>query len=115
MKVTFPAILNKVSSLKDKSYKLEFVTRELSGADAAMLLDQLMSEGFLLYSPNDDISEKDVPTEKADAGTGQKTSSQRLRAVIYVWWEQKGKPGSFEDFYRSKLEVLIEYVKEKLD
>jgi hypothetical protein len=115
MKLSFPAQLTKISSRADRSYKLEFSTRELSGIEAVSLLDELLSEGFLLYSPNDDFEEADVPKEKADAGLGTKTPSQRLRSVLYVFWEQSGKKGSFEDYYRVQIEKLIEYIKEKLE
>lgn len=115
MKVLLPAILSGVASRKDKSYTLKFETRELRGQDAAMLLGYLQSEGYLLFSPNDDITEADVPDEKADSMTGQKTQAQRLRGVIYRLWEQKGKKGNSEEFYRSIMESLIDQLKEKLE
>jgi len=115
MKVTLPVILSKVSSRKDRSYSLTFETRELSGASAVTLMDNLLSEGFLLYSPNDDISDTDVPKEKADSALGNKTVSQRIRATLYVLWEQRGKPGNFESFYNTMGERIIEQLKEKLE
>lgn len=50
--------------------------------------------------------------EKIDDG---KSPSQRLRAVLFVWWEQKGRPDDFEVFYRMKMEQLINVVKNKLE
>lgn len=115
MKVTLPVILSKVSSRKDRSYTLTFETRELSGDSAVTLMDNLLSEGYLLYSPNDDLSEADVPDEKADSMTGKKTQAQRLRAVIYLIWKQAGSNGSFETYYQSYMEKLIDQIKAKLD
>lgn len=115
MKVLLPAILSGVSSRKDRSYSLKFETRELSGESASTLLDLLQQEGFLLFSPNNDLSEADVPTELADASLGKKTPSARQRAVIYLLWEQANKPGDFETYYRSKMEYIIELLKEKID
>lgn len=115
MKVHLPAILSGVASRKDKSYTLKFETRELKGTEAAMLLDYLQSEGYLLFSPNDDITEADIPKEKADASMGAKSPSQRQRAIIYRLWEQRGKEGDFEAYYRSKMEYLNDLLKEKLD
>lgn len=114
MKVLLPAILSKVASRKDRSYSLTFETREL-GKDAAMLMDMLQSEGYLLFSPNDDLAEADIPDEKADAMTGQKTQAQRLRGVIYRLWEQSGKNGNSEEYYRSIMESLIDQLKERLE
>ena len=115
MKVLLPAILSKVTSRRDRSYTLTFDTRELRGAEAATLLDQLQQEGWLLYSPNPDLKESDIPDEKANAMVGQKTQAQRLRGVIYRLWEQNGSNGNFEEYYRGVLEGLIEQIKERLD
>lgn len=116
MKTLLPASLKKVTSRADKTYDLTFSTRELAGEEAAYLLGEILSEGWLLYAKNEtDIAETEVPKEQADSMTGGKTPSQRLRAVIYVYWEQRGKKGSFENFYRSTLETLIENIKEKLE
>jgi hypothetical protein len=115
MIVKLPAIFSKVTSRADKSYKLEFETRELSGNDASILLGLLQQEGYLLYSPNNDMTEKDIPDEKADTMTGRKTQAQRLRAVIYRIWESKGSNGSFETYYQSYMEKVIDQLKEKID
>lgn len=116
MKAQLPAQLTKVTSRSDRSYKLEFSTRELNGKDAAILLDDLMSEGWLLWSSTGELEDKDVPKEKADTGLlGGKSPSQRLRAVLYILWEQSGKSGQFEDYYRRRIETIIETVKDKLE
>lgn len=115
MKVLLPAILSGVASRKDKSYTLKFETRELRGSEAATLLDTLQSEGWLLYAPNDDLTEADIPTEKADASMGGKSPSQRQRAIIFRLWEQRGRNGDFESYYRSTMENLNDLLKEKLD
>lgn len=115
MKVVLPAQLLKVESKSDRTYKLIFNTRELRGTEAADLLSEIMNEGYLVYASTSEIDDTDVPKEKADSGVGAKTHSQRLRAVLYVYWEQGGKKGSFEDFYRGQMELLIEHIKEKLD
>ncbi|GAC1499072.1 MAG: hypothetical protein NVS1B10_01410 [Candidatus Saccharimonadales bacterium] len=113
MKVTMPATLQKVETRSDRSVKLVFETREL-GEDAAILFKLAHSEGWLLYSSNE-VEETDVPDEKADSMTGTKTSAQRLRAALYVLFEQRGKKGDFEEFYRTRMERIIETVKEKLE
>jgi len=113
-KVLMPAQLSSVNTLKDRSIKLTFTTRELGGDDSATLFNLAHGEGWLLFSANDDVAEADVPLEKADPMIGQKSQSQRLRGVIYVLWEQRGRSGSYEDFYRSYTERLIEQIKEQL-
>jgi hypothetical protein len=74
------------------------------------------SEGWVVFSQNDDITETDVPDEKADPMLGTKTQAQRLRASLYRLWEQRGKKGDFDiEFYRPKLEQIIERVKGELN
>lgn len=113
--VKLAAIFSGVRSRKDRSYALSFDTRELSGEDAVELLKLHQTEGWLIFSPTEGIDEQNIPTEKANAGLGSKTPSQRLRGVLFVYWQQLGKQGDFEDFYRSKVEMLIDIIKEKLD
>lgn len=98
----------------DGSVKLVFETRELAGVDIAILADYRQKEGWLLFSPNE-MKEADVPDEKADSMTGQKTQAQRLRGVIYRLWEQNGKSGDSETYYRSMMEKVIEQLKDKLE
>lgn len=115
MIVHLPAQLLKVESRSDRTYKLTFNTRELRGSEASVLLNEIMNEGWLLYSSTSEIDEQDIPKEKADSGMGTKTPSQRLRACLYVMWEQQGKKGSFEDYYRVQMEKVIDYIKDKLE
>ena len=49
--VLLPAIFSGVRSRKDKSYNLQFDTRELGGADGAALLALHQTEGHLIFSP----------------------------------------------------------------
>lgn len=99
----------------DKSVKLEFETREFTGLEASILLDYRQHEGWLIFSPNDDLTEADIPDEKADSMTGQKTQAQRLRGVIFRLWEQNGNKGDSETYYRAMLEKVIDQFKEKLE
>lgn len=113
--VKFAAIFSGIKSRKDRSYRLEFDSRELGGEDAATLLNMQMTEGWLLFAPTDEIDNTHIPEERANAGVGMKTPSQRLRAVLFRLWEQAGKPGQFEDYYRSKMEIVIDRFKENLE
>lgn len=45
----------------------------------------------------------------------KKTASQRLRGVLFKYWESLGSNGEFEEFYQEKMEVFIAHVKTKLD
>lgn len=113
--VKLAAIFSGVKSRKDRSYRLEFDTRELGGEDAAKLLSMQMDEGWLLFAPTSSIDEKDIPKSNADSGAGGKTPSQRLRAVLFILWSQRGSEGDFEDYYRRKMESIIDQFKDRID
>lgn len=97
----------------DRSWKIVFETRELSGDEVKLLADNFQGEGWLVFKPNSDISLAEIPQDQAEPGT--KSQSKRLRDVIFILWKQKGGKGDFETFYRVYLEKLIEYTKSKLE
>lgn len=74
------------------------------------------AEGWLSFSPNiDDIGE--VPKEAAQVD--EKSASERLRSVLFVWFKQEVEAnrfiGLFETFRKEKMEKIIEGVKSKLE
>lgn len=99
----------------DGSVKLVFETRELAGAEIAILSDYRQKEGWLLFSANELNEDTKIPDEKADSMTGQKTQAQRLRGAMYRVWETKGSNGKFDDYYKTNMEKLIELYKEQID
>lgn len=44
----------------------------------------------------------------------EKTASQRLRAVLYIFWEQNKPTEDFEVFYQQKMDEIITHFKTKL-
>jgi len=114
--VTLPAVFSGIQSKVDRSYKLTFNTRELSGDYAAELLRMNMAECWLIVAPSEkDADQAEVPEGKPETGSTGKTPSQRLRAVLFVLWKQLGSNGDFEDYYRTQMERFIEIVKSNLD
>lgn len=95
----------------DRSWKISFETRELSGDEVKVLADNFQGEGWLVFKPNE-IDSSEVPEIKADSGT--KSVSQRQRDVIYILWKQRGSKGDFNTFYNVISEQVIEYLKSKL-
>ena len=112
--VQVPAILDKLTTLKDGSLKLTFETQELQAASAANLMGMCNKLGWLVYAPNkqDQIF---VPDEPPKEFKNEKSHSQRLRAVQFVLWKQLGGKGEFESYYRANMEKVISWFREKLD
>ena len=87
-----PEILSTFLNLHDKLGYLNFAVRKIEAADIARL-----------------------PEPNADEYVQGKTQAQRLRAVIYILWEQKGKKGNPDDHYKKTMENIISQLKEKLE
>lgn len=109
--VQVPAMVVNLNPKADRSWKLVFETRELSGEEVKILADNFQGEGWLVYKPNPIVA-SEIPKEAAESGT--KSQSQRLRDVIFILWKQRGGKGDFETYYRTYQERLIEYVKSNL-
>jgi|SRR5689334_19434393 len=108
-----PAILTGVRATNDNGLALSFRTNELSTEEKVTAMQFHQKFGWILFRENQ-FADADVPQEDA-ASDEDKTPSQRLRAVLYVLWQQKGSKESFELFYRENLEKAISRVKRLLD
>jgi hypothetical protein len=92
---------------------MKFETRELSGEEVALLADSYQGEGWLVFSPNQEIAVSDIPTEAAEAGV--KSPGQRLRANVFMYWKQHVDKGDFESYWRTFVQKEIERIKEQID
>lgn len=111
--IQVPAQVVNMNPRADRSWKIVFETRELTGEDVKVLADSFQGEGWLVFKPNSlGVELADVPEGVAEVGT--KSQSQRLRAVMFLYWKHLGKKGDFDSFYRTQYEKLIELYKEKL-
>ena len=107
-----PAILTSFSTKADGGASVRFSTNEITDEDFLILKKSHQQYGWLCFQENP-FQPSDIPIEAAEDKA--KTPSKRLRAVIYVLWEQTGKQGDFEAFYRDRMEKIIDFVKHKLD
>lgn len=109
---TVSSQLVKANPMVDRGMSLGFHTKELTAEEKLEIMSHFQKTGWLLFS-EDEIQEAEVPETRSEFET--KTPSQRLRGVMFVYWEQQGSKGSFEDFYREKMEGFIDHIKSKLD
>lgn len=114
MKITLPAQINPPRLRKDGSASIVFDTRELSSEEIFTIMSLRHSEGWICFAPNEEDIE--VPEEKAEID--EKSASERLRAVLFVWYKQEIERGTFtglfDTFKKEKMEKIIEGVKSKL-
>lgn len=54
-------------------------------------------------------------TLKMQGSTDLKSPSERLRAVLYVAWNQDSEDSDFDTYYKRKMNGFINFVKAKLD
>lgn len=96
------ATIGKITTLADKTIKLELFLREIPIEQMTLLMHSYMTgkEGFEIK-------------DQADDG---KTPSQRLKRTIYKNWEQNsGRDIEFEAYYRQEMEKIINHYKAKLN
>jgi len=106
----FPAHFTGFGSKADGSAGLRFATQELTSDEFGELKRALNSFGWLVFAPQDEAV--DVPTESISDET--KKPSVRLRAVLYLLWKQNGEQGDFDAYYRGRIELIINQIKDKL-
>lgn len=114
MPLKVPSQITRIQTMADGGLRLFVDTQEISAEDKAAVMELHKQIGWFLFSESQ-IKEEDVlnlPDIQLDKG--EKSPSQRLRAVLYLLWEKQGKKGSSEQFYRDYLERVISKLKEQL-
>lgn len=104
-------ILTGAATRSDGSLGLRLATPELKPDEKTAIFELLNQNLKMLLQPGDGAPDG-LTDVKGEFDT--KTPSQRLRSTIFVWWKQQNEPGEFDDFYRKKMEVLIDFVKDQL-
>ena len=112
--VRAPALFESFKSLKDGTCKVSFALNEIPNGELANLLSFHNKFGWLIFASSEAESAF-IPNEPPKEFSNDKTPSQRLRACIFVLFEQTKPEGTFDEFYKRKMEQIINYVKAKLD
>ena len=125
--VVFEGGIDKVSTLADGSLRIYVGTPELSNETMVNVFSLIKRPGYVLVSTSQIKQEQIDAVEKAttDYEFNEKTSSQRLRAVIYKLWEkiqpkQMNGDGQLEHvdfdlYYKAKMNKIINHLKTQLD
>ena len=115
--ITLPVILESFRTLKDRTLKITFETSELTPEQMSGLHSSLQQFGFMAFKKTD-FGERDkafLDTLKVDYDDTGKTKGQRLRGVLYRYWETDPQGYDvFDDFYNHHMEKLINHFKGKL-
>lgn len=117
MSVTINGQLEKISSRRDSTLKIEIGTQEMGGDKKAEVgeLHSMQNRLIKVYISDDNIISNEIKEALDEADVfGEKTPSQRLRHVLYRLWEHEGSEESFNDFYVDRMEKLINNIKDRL-
>jgi hypothetical protein len=112
-----PILVTGVKTTTDKALEIKIHTRDtklFKPEELALIMGMLNQEYWAAFAEvavnPDDI---EIGEERVDRGN--KTQAQRLRAVIYKIWEKSKQDQDSETYYRSKMERIINQLKEKID
>ena len=115
--ILLPSQIESIASRKDKTVKVTIGTQELTPSQAAEIF-QLNQKFCYIAIKEETFTDDEVAlldNLKTDLET-EKTPSQRLRAILYVNYQQK--PEGYKDFatyYQAKMDKICEHFKSKLD
>ena len=108
-----------IQSRKDNTLKVVLGTQEITeGGKLFPLQNRLCTVGI---SPNEDLTNEDIELlESSKLGIddlpGTKSQSQRLRNVLFVYWQQAdGGYSDFNLYYQNRMDKIINNIKAKLE
>lgn len=105
--------INRVTIKKDDSLSFSANTPELTDEELGAFRNLSKTLVNALLESSEGSTGLMEINEKIEDG---KSPSSRLRAVLFILWEQKGKPyNDFELYYRSQMENIINAIKGKLE
>ena len=109
------AMVESITTRKDKSVKLTFGTQELSPIEAGQIF-HYMNQLVSVYICPAAIDQRELEQiDKVEPELNNRTQSQRIRAVLYLLHQQNAEGfNSFDEYYKSKTEKYIEHLKSKL-
>ncbi len=115
--IILPAQLDGLRTLADKSLKVTFTTQELNPQDLLGLMENINQFGYLAFK-KEPFAEKEkemLDNMKSDFTFKGKSSSQRLRSVLYLMWQQNNEGfDSSVKHYEHHMEIILNQYKNNL-
>ncbi len=104
-------------TLADKTLKITFETGELNPQDLLGLMENINQFGYLAFK-KEPFTEKEkemLDNIKSDFTFKGKSSSQRLRSVLYLMWQQNNEGfDSSVKHYEHHMEIILNQYKSNL-
>jgi len=107
------AIITSIRAKVDGSLGFSGVTPEYTIEEKVAFMELQNQNLTMTIEPSE---YPNAPKIVVDKEVNEKSDSQRLYGVLYVWWEQQGRPdGDFTIFRHKQMEKIISAVKDKLE
>ena len=110
--INLQLVLEGLTSKKDRSLSLRFSTPELSSTEKATLMDL---QGQVLESLLQPSDEEFPDIQEVKNEVDRKTPSARLRGILWVLWDKRGRQGDFNSWYTQNMEKFIQKIKDLVD
>lgn len=115
--------LDRCNRRKDKSVSISFITQLEESPEGLMEIDKLLNDsGVLYFKSNGNLTKEEIKAlEDVEIEVEGKSKSQRLRNVLYVYYQQLSNSteyytdNTFDLFYSKEMEKIIEHYKSKLE
>lgn len=105
-----------IASRRDGTIKIVLGTQELSQSKAGELFGLQNKIACAYISPKDTIPQKELSqVDEMEPDLPGKSPSNRMRNVLFLLWKQDQEGyKEFDPYYRSKMEVFIENLKNNI-
>jgi hypothetical protein len=106
-----------VSTRKDRTYKLVLGSQELDPKQAAELfgLNNCLAYCYLSVRQIQTDIMVEIDKQSIDMVDTIKSPSKRMKSVLFlIWQNDNGGYDDFELFYRNRMELMINQLKQKL-
>lgn len=114
--VQFSSIIDGVQKKKDGTLSIKLGSQELSPQDTALIFDLGNKQIWTALAETELTKEDIIIPDEVIEFKNDKSSSQRLRNIIFVYWKEKtAQTKTFDEFYKGYINKIIENIKDKLD
>lgn len=122
MGIVLTGAIEKISTRKDGSRKVEIGTQEMGPEETAKLFEfenifskiYLTNEG-ITQDAADQIDSVKIQLPSDNKPKKKKTQSQRLRDALYILWSKtENEYSDFDNYYEDAMERLVSMVKDKI-
>lgn len=108
-------IIDKITTLKDRSVKIVLDTQELSPAKAGEVFTLMNTLATVYISPSEISSREMAQVDAVEPEMPGKSPSQRMRNVLFILWRQDNQGfQEFDSFYKTRMEKYIEELKNNI-